>query len=54
VKDGSQVWKDDDSDEEMSFKERKGPSFFRSREYSHELAASMIGEKKGSVLDLER
>ena len=56
VKDGSQVWKDNDSDEEKSFKERKGPSFFKrsSLEYSNEFGASMIREKEGSVLDKER
>ena len=56
MKDGSQVWKDNDSDEEKSFKERKGPSFFKrsSLEYSNEFGASMIREKEGSVLDKER
>lgn len=54
--DGCQVWKDNDSDEEISFKERKGPSFFKRsiRENSYELGASIIREKEGSVLDLER
>ena len=47
---------DSDSDEEIRFKERKGPSFFKrySLEYSNEFGASMIREKEGSVLDKER
>ena len=53
MKDGSQVWKDNDSDEEKSFKLRKGHSFLKksSLENSNEFRASMITEKEGSILD---
>ncbi len=56
VKDSSQKWPASDSDEEKSFKDRKGPSFYKSvsRGKSNELAASMIRERKSSVFDKER